>query len=98
MIRVVAAAKYDEVAVQGSNLGTHQILDTVCALEKAQAATAGIRPGFIEIEQGRCDLRLAVGMDGAMTLVQCAANRNQGWQPAERGNAEPIADRIRNRR
>ena len=89
---VVAALEDGELAVQGFELRSDQIVDVVDPVQKAQAAVAGVRPLGIQVEQCGGDLGATVGMDGAVAFVQGSAKSYQGRVLAQIFDAEMATD------
>ena len=70
---IVGAFEHDQVAVERLDLRRDEVIDIIGALEKTKTASVGIRPGLVQVEQGRGNFGFAVGMDGAVALVEGTA-------------------------
>ena len=89
---VLAALEDRKLAVERGEFRSYHAVDIVDPVQEAKAAVAGIRPLRIEVDQRRSHLGFAVGMDGAVALVEQAAQRHQGRVLAKVVDTQPLAD------
>jgi hypothetical protein len=67
---VFAAFEDSKLAVERGQFRCHDTVDVVDFVQEAQAAIAGVWPLCVQIDQRCGHLGLAVGMDGAVPLVE----------------------------